>query len=94
MEVLPSYKGKGFIPCWASKGRTYKDVESEVRPESAYHRREPPESAYCDRNGLSAEAGLVRPESAFRRSGLPHMSEVCYELEFVEVVLPPDLLDD
>ena len=37
---------------------------------------------------------MVRPESAFRRSGLPHMIEVCCELGFVEAVLPPDLLDD
>ena len=27
---------------------------------------------------------MVRPESAFRRSGLPHMSEVCCELGLVE----------
>jgi hypothetical protein len=36
----------------------------------------------------------VRPESTFRRNGLPHMSEVCCELGSVEVVLLPDLLDD
>ena len=35
---------------------------------------------------------MVRPESAFRRSGLPHMSEVCCELGFVEVVLPQTCL--
>ena len=29
------YKGKDFIPCWTSKGRTYRDVESGVPPESA-----------------------------------------------------------
>ena len=34
-EVPPSYKGKDFILYWASKSRTYKDVESGVRPESA-----------------------------------------------------------
>src|SRR6185503_7552478 len=58
------------IPCWASKGRTYRDVESGVRPESAFRRREPPESAWCDRSGLFAGAGLVRPESSFCRRGL------------------------
>ena len=73
-----------------------------MRPEWAFHRSGlgatgvgfPPERAWCDRSRLSAGAGLVRPESAFRRSGLPHMSEVCCELGFVEAVLPPDLLDD
>ena len=43
----------------------------------------PPERAWCDRSRLSAGAGLLRPESAFRRSGLPHKSEVCCELGFV-----------
>ena len=43
----------------------------------------PPELLWCDRSRLSAGAGLVRPESAFRRSGLPLMSEVCCELGFV-----------
>jgi len=36
----------------------------------------------------------VRLESAFRRSGLTHMSEVCCKLGFDEAVFPPDLLDD
>src|SRR6185312_3822422 len=42
-----------FIPCWASKSRTYRDVESGVRPESAFRRREPPEPAFR-RSGLGA----------------------------------------
>ena len=32
----------------------------------------------------ATRVGLVRPESAFHRSGLPHMSEVCCELGFVD----------
>ena len=61
-----------------------------MRPELAFRRSGlgatgvsfPPERAWCDRSRLSAGAGLVRPESAFRQSGLPHMSEVCYEVGF------------